>query len=44
MEYEPGGVSDLREALERLVPRERPGGGDYAPRGLRPLTRRFAAG
>ena len=30
MEYEPGGVSDLREALERLVPRERPGGGDYA--------------
>jgi secondary thiamine-phosphate synthase enzyme len=30
MEYEPGGVADLREALERLVPRERPGGGDYA--------------
>ena len=29
MEYEPGGVQDLREALERLVPRERPGG-DYA--------------
>lgn len=26
MEYEPGGVQDLREALERLVPRER----DYA--------------
>jgi secondary thiamine-phosphate synthase enzyme len=25
MEYEPGGVRDLREALERLVPRE----GDY---------------
>jgi secondary thiamine-phosphate synthase enzyme len=30
MEYEPGGVEDLREALERLVPRSRPGGGDYA--------------
>jgi secondary thiamine-phosphate synthase enzyme len=30
MEYEPGGVQDLREALERLVPRSRPGGGDYA--------------
>ena len=26
MEYEPGGVSDLRAALDRLVPRE----GDYA--------------
>jgi secondary thiamine-phosphate synthase enzyme len=26
MEYEPGGVQDLREALERLVPAE----GDYA--------------
>ena len=25
MEYEPGGVQDLRQALERLVPRE----GDY---------------
>jgi secondary thiamine-phosphate synthase enzyme len=25
MEYEPGGVHDLREALERLIPRE----GDY---------------
>ena len=30
MEYEPGGVQDLREALERLVPRSRPEGGDYA--------------
>jgi secondary thiamine-phosphate synthase enzyme len=28
MEYEPGGVVDLRETLERLVP-ERPAGGDY---------------
>ena len=30
MEHEPGGVRDLREALERLVPRVRPEGGDYA--------------
>ena len=30
MEYEPGGVQDLQEAVERLVPRARPGGGDYA--------------
>jgi secondary thiamine-phosphate synthase enzyme len=30
MEYEPGGVEDLRDALERLVPRTPPGGGDYA--------------
>jgi secondary thiamine-phosphate synthase enzyme len=31
MEYEPGGVRDLRDTLERLVPRARPGGGsDYA--------------
>jgi secondary thiamine-phosphate synthase enzyme len=30
MEYERGGVEDLREALERLVPRSRPDGGDYA--------------
>jgi secondary thiamine-phosphate synthase enzyme len=30
MEYEPGGVRDLRELLERLVPRVRPEGGDYA--------------
>jgi secondary thiamine-phosphate synthase enzyme len=30
MEYEPGGVSDLGETLERLVPRARPGSGDYA--------------
>ncbi len=30
MEYEPGGVEDLRETLERLIPRARPGGGDYA--------------
>jgi secondary thiamine-phosphate synthase enzyme len=29
MEYEPGGVQDLQEALERLVPRRRPEGGDY---------------
>ena len=30
MEYEPGGVQDLQEAVERLVPRARPEGGDYA--------------
>ena len=30
MEYEPGGVQDLQEALERLVPQARPEGGDYA--------------
>ncbi len=30
MEYEPGGVQDLQEAVERLVPRVRPEGGDYA--------------
>jgi secondary thiamine-phosphate synthase enzyme len=30
MEYEPGGVADLTELLERLVPRSRPEGGDYA--------------
>ena len=30
MEYEPGGIRDLREALERLVPSRRPEGGDYA--------------
>lgn len=30
MEHEPGGVQDLRDLMERLVPRERPGGGDYA--------------
>lgn len=30
MEFEPGGVEDLREALRRLVPAQRPGGGDYA--------------
>jgi secondary thiamine-phosphate synthase enzyme len=30
MEYEPGGVQDLREALERLIPRARPGSGDYS--------------
>ncbi len=24
MEYEPGGVQDLRETLERLIPRDRP--------------------
>ena len=30
MEYELGGVQDLQEALERLVPRRRPEGGDYA--------------
>jgi secondary thiamine-phosphate synthase enzyme len=30
MEHEPGGVRDLRETLERLVPRTRPEGGDYA--------------
>ena len=34
MEYEPGGVQDLRETLERLVPRARPGGGDYAHNAL----------
>ena len=30
MEHEPGGVQDLQEAVERLVPRSRPDGGDYA--------------
>jgi secondary thiamine-phosphate synthase enzyme len=30
MEHEPGGVQDLQEAVERLVPRRRPEGGDYA--------------
>ena len=30
MEFEPGGVQDLREALERLLPVARPGGGEYA--------------
>jgi secondary thiamine-phosphate synthase enzyme len=30
MEHEPGGVQDLQEAIERLVPRGRPEGGDYA--------------
>jgi secondary thiamine-phosphate synthase enzyme len=30
MEFEPGGVADLRELVERLVPRARPEGGDYA--------------
>jgi secondary thiamine-phosphate synthase enzyme len=30
MEYEPGGVQDLQETIERLVPRVRPAGGDYA--------------
>jgi secondary thiamine-phosphate synthase enzyme len=30
MEYEPGGVADLGELIERLVPRARPEGGDYA--------------
>ena len=30
MEHEPGGVQDLREALDRLVPVARPEGGDYA--------------
>jgi secondary thiamine-phosphate synthase enzyme len=29
MEYEPGGVADLRATLERLVPVRPPGGGDY---------------
>ena len=30
MEHEPGGVQDLRETLERLVPRTRDEPGDYA--------------
>jgi secondary thiamine-phosphate synthase enzyme len=30
MEYEPGGVQDLDETLERLVPRARASGSDYA--------------
>ena len=33
MEYEPGGVRDLGETLERLVPRRREGG-DYAHNAL----------
>jgi secondary thiamine-phosphate synthase enzyme len=30
MEYESGGVVDLQAAIERLLPRAAPGGGDYA--------------
>jgi secondary thiamine-phosphate synthase enzyme len=30
MEHEPGGVQDLREAVARLIPVDRPEGGDYA--------------
>lgn len=30
MEHEPGGVQDLQELLERLVPRTRAEGGEYA--------------
>jgi secondary thiamine-phosphate synthase enzyme len=30
MEHEPGGIQDLRETLERLVPRTRAEPGDYA--------------
>jgi secondary thiamine-phosphate synthase enzyme len=30
MEHEPGGVEDLRALMERLVPRQNPGEGDYA--------------
>jgi secondary thiamine-phosphate synthase enzyme len=30
MEYEPGGVTDLRALVERLIPRAPAGGGDYA--------------
>jgi secondary thiamine-phosphate synthase enzyme len=30
MEYEPGLVADMGELLERLAPRRRPEGGDYA--------------
>ncbi|MEO8690928.1 MAG: secondary thiamine-phosphate synthase enzyme YjbQ [Solirubrobacteraceae bacterium] len=29
MEYEPGGVQDLQQAIERLLPRPRPEGGEY---------------
>jgi secondary thiamine-phosphate synthase enzyme len=38
MEYEPGGVHDLREALDRLIPREGDYqlGGDPPTSGLRP--------
>jgi secondary thiamine-phosphate synthase enzyme len=34
MEFEPGGVQDLRALLERLVPREAPDGGEYAHNAL----------
>ena len=30
LEYEPGGVQDLGDLLDRLIPREREGGGSYA--------------
>jgi secondary thiamine-phosphate synthase enzyme len=30
MEYEPGGVADLRALVDRLVPEAAPDGGDYA--------------
>jgi secondary thiamine-phosphate synthase enzyme len=29
MEFEPGGVADMRDLVERVVPRAHPGGGDY---------------
>jgi thiamine phosphate synthase YjbQ (UPF0047 family) len=34
MEYEPGGVQDLKQMLDRLIPRE----GDYAPGGSAPYV------
>lgn len=34
MEHEPGGVRELRELIERLVPRRRPEGEDYAHNAL----------
>jgi secondary thiamine-phosphate synthase enzyme len=34
MEFEPGGVHDLRALMERLVPRAAPEGGEYAHNAL----------
>jgi secondary thiamine-phosphate synthase enzyme len=42
MEYEPGGVSDLRQLLDRLVPAEPDGGGGYAHNALNADTNAHA--
>ena len=43
MEYEPGGVQDLQEAVERLVPRARPGGRRLRPQHAQPRRQRARA-